>query len=554
MAPRLRVLGWGLALVICAAGVTRCGSSTPAPSGVTTTAVTTSAVTTTSVAPITSAHYAGTLVQTPPLPPVPLDLSLFFQVPGGSLRPAIRPSAVNFLVTGGYTTGPSGFSGNISGTLDGSPANGTFTGTLTANLANGCIAKRNYSGPLTSAALNWTPGDQIETCGGASPLTFTVTPPAATTPVTTSLPTTSTIPACAYGLSIGSTIDGYPAGGTFNATVTTQAGCSWTASSNVPWINVTAGSSGVGSGTVTFTADANPAPARTGTLVIAGQTITFNQGSTTTTSTSTSTSSTTTTTSVAAAPTIALFTASPTTITAGQSATLTWGGVTNATTCSINNGVGTVSCANSTATVTPATTTTYTFTATGPGGSSTPTVTVTVTAAAPTIGSFTASPTTITAGQSATLTWSGVTNATTCSINNGVGTVSCANGAATVTPATTTTYTFTATGPGGSSTATAIVTVIPTFTLTITLSGDTAYTVTSLQAQGQRCTNTIGSTAPPPCSLTVPAGSVVLDSDHVLTLATGCTLINNNMSCSLTVNGPMPVSLQSFTSIGLVAR
>jgi hypothetical protein len=26
------------------------------------------------------------------------------------------------------------------------------------------------------------------------------------------------------------------------------------------------------------------------------------------------------------------------------------------------------------------------------------------------------------------------------------------------------------------------------------------------------------------------------------------------MSCSLTVNGPMPVSLQSFTSIGLVAR
>ena len=240
MARRWRAVCWALALVVCAAGVTRCGSSTPAPSGVTTTTATTSAVTTTSVAPITSAHYAGTLVQTPPLPPVPLDLSLFFQVPGGSLRPGFRPQAVNFLVTGGYSTGPGGFSGDISGTLDGTPANGTFTGTMTANLTNGCIAKRNYSGPLSSAALNWTPGDQIENCGGASPLTFTVTPPAAPTPATTSLPTTSTIGACTFGLSIGSTIDGYPTGGTFSATVTTQAGCAWTATSNAPWIHITA--------------------------------------------------------------------------------------------------------------------------------------------------------------------------------------------------------------------------------------------------------------------------------------------------------------------------
>jgi len=302
-APGLRVLGWALALVICAAGVTRCGSSTPpAPSNVTTTSATTSAVTTTSVAPLTSAHYAGTLVQAPPLPPVPLDLSLFFQVPGGSLRPGFRPQAVNFLVTGGYSTGPGGFSGNISGTLDGTPANGTFTGTMTANLTNGCVARRNYSGPLTSAALNWTPGDQIETCGGASPLTFAVTPPAAPTPATTSLPTTSTIGACTFGLSIGSSIDGYPTGGTFSATVTTQAGCAWTASSNAPWIHITAISAASGTGTVTFTADPNPAPARVGTLIIAGQVITFNQSSsiatTTSTSTTTSVANTSTTTTV----------------------------------------------------------------------------------------------------------------------------------------------------------------------------------------------------------------------------------------------------------------
>ena len=38
-------------------------------------------------------------------------------------------------------------------------------------------------------------------------------------------------------------------------------------------------------------------------------------------------------------------------------------------------------------------------------------------------------PTTITAGGSSTLSWSGITNASACSINNGVGTVSCGNAA-----------------------------------------------------------------------------------------------------------------------------
>ena len=282
---------WSLSLWfgVCAALVSACGSSPTQPAtSSAVSSVLTSSVTTTSVAlTSTSAHYAGTLTQTPPLPPVPLDLSLFFTIPGGSLRPAsaarpIHGLAINFLVTGGYDTGPGGFSGTIAGTLDGTPANGTFTGTLTANLATGCVAKRNYQGPLTAAALNWAPGDQIETCGGASPLTFTVAPPATATPPTTSVPTTSTIPGCTYTLSIAPTIDGYPTGGTFSATVTTAAGCTWTAVSNAPWIHVTAGSAGSGTGTVTFAADANASPARIGTLTIAGQIITFNQSTTTT--------------------------------------------------------------------------------------------------------------------------------------------------------------------------------------------------------------------------------------------------------------------------------
>src|SRR5262249_16349908 len=73
------------------------------------------------------------------------------------------------------------------------------------------------------------------------------------------------------------------------------------------------------------------------------------------------------------------------------------------------------------------------------GGSATPPV--------PVIASFTASPNSIQAGQSATLNWS-VTGATTLSISPGVGTVT--GTSVTVSPSATTTYTLTATNSGGS--------------------------------------------------------------------------------------------------------
>ena len=61
-------------------------------------------------------------------------------------------------------------------------------------------------------------------------------------------------------------------------TVSTSAGCAWTAVSNASWITVTAGQSGSGSGAVSFTVAANPGNSRTGTLSIAGQTLTVTQG------------------------------------------------------------------------------------------------------------------------------------------------------------------------------------------------------------------------------------------------------------------------------------
>ena len=78
-------------------------------------------------------------------------------------------------------------------------------------------------------------------------------------------------------------------------------------------------------------------------------------------------------------PTIASFTATPSSVSAGQSATLSWT-VSGATSIAIDNGVGDVSSVTS-KTVSPAQTTTYTLTATNSSGSSVSLVTVTVTPA-----------------------------------------------------------------------------------------------------------------------------------------------------------------------------
>ncbi|TMA26070.1 MAG: hypothetical protein E6J78_15170 [Deltaproteobacteria bacterium] len=153
-------------------------------------------------------------------------------------------------------------------------------------------------------------------------------------------------------------------------------------------------------------------------------------------------------------PTIDSFSASPTSVAAGASSTLTWS-VTGATSLSIDHGVGTPTGAS--ATVMPTATTTYTLTASNSFGSSTAAATVTVNPLVPVISSFTASPGTIMAGQSSTLSWS-VSNATSLSISQGVGTV--AGTSKSVSPDQTTAYILSATGEGTTVTATATVHVL----------------------------------------------------------------------------------------------
>ena len=87
------------------------------------------------------------------------------------------------------------------------------------------------------------------------------------------------------------------------------------------------------------------------------------------------------------------------------------------------------------------------------------------TGSTPVIHSFFATPPTIVAGESATLSWT-VTDADSITIDYGIGAVAL-TGITTVTPTTNTTYTLIATNSAGTVTATATVTVSPIETLTL---------------------------------------------------------------------------------------
>jgi YD repeat-containing protein len=163
-----------------------------------------------------------------------------------------------------------------------------------------------------------------------------------------------------------------------------------------------------------------------------------------------------------AAPT-GTFTASPASITAGVSTTLTWTS-SGGTGVSIDHGIGNVNpVSGGSVTITPGQTTTYKLTISGSGGVTTTrlvTVSLNVPPPPPT-ANLIADPSSIVRGATATLQWASV-NATTTSIDNGINAVTPApGGALTVTPITTSTYTLTASGPGGTATSTRTITVNP---------------------------------------------------------------------------------------------
>jgi hypothetical protein len=121
-----------------------------------------------------------------------------------------------------------------------SPASGTTGGTLTYVVAPNSGAVRN--GQIT-----------VQGPGGIS-ATITVIQAAAAQ--------------CTYALDPATQLVPAAGGGSFTTALT--ASCSWTASSDVPWIRITSGVSGTTNGLIAYTVEANSGPPRVGHVTVLG--------------------------------------------------------------------------------------------------------------------------------------------------------------------------------------------------------------------------------------------------------------------------------------------
>ena len=245
------------------------------------------------------------------------------------------------------------------------------------------------------------------------------------------------------------------------------------------------------------------------------------------------------------APTITLAIA-PGVVAAGQSTTLTWAS-TNATAVAITpsvlgDDVTTVDLSGST-TIVPTATTTFTATATGAQG-----VKVSATATINILGvTLTANPTRVGPGQSASLAWTSA-NATSLSIDQGIGLVNGPAGSLSVSPAATTTYTITATN--GSATATATATVNAPLAVTLKASPENiapgSSSTLTWAAQGAVSVS-IDQGVPP---ITGASGSVVVTPPQNTTYTvTALDAQGNTATGSATVNVVSNGGLQSIKHI-----
>jgi hypothetical protein len=220
-------------------------------------------------------------------------MTLFFElistgVPAQPLGVRTADATENlYKVTGVYIMG-NGTAGTVSGQLGGAlnplETGGTFTGSLTATTPSGCTATRDFSGTLTSQTLNWTGGPGGTSTCSPSPLGFSDfsmlrADPSAPLPTTTIATTTTSIATtsivCTYSLSPTS-LTVASTGGPQTVTITTPAGCGWSAQTFADWITVVPPSGGTGPATVTFNVQPTTV-ARVGTLLIAGFQFTVTQ-------------------------------------------------------------------------------------------------------------------------------------------------------------------------------------------------------------------------------------------------------------------------------------
>ena len=150
---------------------------------------------------------------------------------------------------------------------------------------------------------------------------------------------------------------------------------------------------------------------------------------------------------VPSVPSIAL-SVSSSSVTAGQSTTLSWS-VTNATTCAAAGGWSGARATNGSISVSPTSTTSYTLNCSGAGGSDSKTVTLSVTPVSAPRLTFTSADTTVSAGGTTLLSWSS-SNTASCTASGGWSGSRGTAGSQMVGPLTaSTTFTLSCSGPGG---------------------------------------------------------------------------------------------------------
>jgi hypothetical protein len=315
------------------------------------------------------------------------------------------------------------------------PATYTIGGTVSGLTGTGLVLQDKGGNNLTVSANGTFTFSNSVTGGEAYDVTVltqptgqscTVSNPSgtATANVTNVQVSCSTLPATTY--TIGGTVSGLTGAG---LVLQDNGGNNLTVSANGPF---TFSNSVAGGATYSVTVSTQPT----------GQRCAVTNGNGTASANVSNVQVTCTTTTV-------MISVNPSTITIGQSATLTWSS-TNATSCTASGAWSGSEAASGSQSVTPTATgtQTYTLSCTGPGGSASNSASLTVNAVGVTIS---ASQTTITVGQSATLTWSS-TNATSCTASGAWSGHEGTSGSQSVTPmaAGTQTYSLNCTGPEGS--------------------------------------------------------------------------------------------------------
>jgi hypothetical protein len=153
---------------------------------------------------------------------------------------------------------------------------GGVAGTVQVTTQPGCA----WNASSNAGFLNITSGTPGS---GSGPLGYSVSANASTSPRSGTLtiagqtftvnqaaaPCSYTINPTAVTIAAG--------GGTGSVTITTPAGCVWSATSNAGFITFTTPAGGTGNGSLGYSVAANGVSARTGTVTISGQTFTVNQ-------------------------------------------------------------------------------------------------------------------------------------------------------------------------------------------------------------------------------------------------------------------------------------